>query len=47
MFIAIEGSVVVERWPDIARLRTRLSADLWNISSGTLNGLERDAFEEE
>lgn len=47
MFIAIEGREVIERWPDISHVRTALTADLWNISSSALNGLERDAFEEE
>lgn len=48
MFIAIEGKGSgVERWPDITRQRSSLTAELWNISSGPLNGLDRAAFEEE
>lgn len=48
MFIAIEGKGAAgERWPDIPRQRRTLTADLWNISSGPLNGLDRAAFEEE
>lgn len=47
MFIAIEGGVAMERWAEISRHRDILSAQLWNVSSGELNGVNRFDYENE